>query len=191
MEDAVDRLLGQWRHERPDVDVSPMGVVGRISRASSLLDKSIGRTLAKHDVQVEGVAAGQHLAGERLVELDRAHLVDVIRNRRLNRLVTKGLVDREPDPKDRRSVIVSLTPHGRAIVDRALPDHVENERRMLEVLAPDERGELARLLQKLLVGLGDAREEPAEATLTFTATIPPYRSPSGPMSPSADEELPL
>ena len=94
---------------------------------------------------------------------------------RLNRLVTKGLVDREPDPKDRRSVIVSLTPHGRAIVDRALPDHVENERRMLEVLAPDERGELARLLQKLLVGLGDAREEPAEATLTFTATIPPYR----------------
>ena len=110
---------------------------------------------------------------------------------RLITLVAKGLVDREPDPKDRRSVIVSLTPHGRAIVDRALPDHVENERRMLEVLAPDERGELARLLQKLLVGLGDAREEPAEATLTFTATIPPYRSPSGPMSPSADEELPL
>ena len=175
-----------------------MGVVGRISRASSLLDKSIGRTLAKHDVQPGEfdvlatlrrsgspyrMTAGELLSSTMVTSGAITH--------RLNRLVTKGLVDREPDPKDRRSVIVSLTPHGRAIVDRALPDHVENERRMLEVLAPDERGELARLLQKLLVGLGDAREEPAEATLTFTATIPPYRSPSGPMSPSADEELPL
>lgn len=166
MNDAVDRLLAQWAQERPDVDCSPMGVVGRISRASALLDKSIGRTLAKHQLQPGEfdvlatlrrsgppfrMTAGELLGGTMVTSGAVTH--------RLNRLASKGLIDREPDPSDRRSVIVSLTPQGRRIVDAALPDHVDNERSMLAVLNLEQQQQLAGLLQQLLVGLGDAHED--------------------------------
>lgn len=36
MRDSVDRVLDQWRAERPDLDPAPMGVMGRISRAAHL-----------------------------------------------------------------------------------------------------------------------------------------------------------
>lgn len=163
MFDAVDRLLVQWAQERPDVDCSPMGVVGRISRASVLLDKGIGATLAKHDLQPgefdvlatlrrSGVpyrlAVGELLATAMVTSGAITH--------RLNRLDTKGLIDREIDPADRRSVIVQLTSKGRDVVDAALPDHVENERDLLASLNVEQQQQLATLLQLLLAGLEGA-----------------------------------
>lgn len=51
MSDAMDQLLTQWRRERPDVDVWPMGVIGRITRLSRLLDRELKEFFAGHGLE--------------------------------------------------------------------------------------------------------------------------------------------
>lgn len=162
MRDSVDALLDQWALERPDLDTSPMAVVGRISRASRLLEQQVAQVL-----EAEGLAAGEfdllatlrrsgapyRLTPGRLV--GSAMVTSGAITARLDRLVEKGLVTRETDPDNRRSVLVTLTGKGKRLVDRALVAHVANEDRLLEPLAARDREQLARLLRRLLVGLGD------------------------------------
>ena len=70
---------------------------------------------------------------------------------RLDGLEEMGLVERLPDPTDRRGRLVALTDKGRELVDTAVVDHLENEQRLLGALDADERGQLAALLRKLLL----------------------------------------
>jgi DNA-binding MarR family transcriptional regulator len=72
---------------------------------------------------------------------------------RLDRLTTRGLVTRTPSATDGRVVHVSLTDEGRALIDRALPDHVANEHRILAALTAEERDALATTLRDLLESL--------------------------------------
>lgn len=162
MSDAVDRLLAQWHAEHPELDVSPMGVIGRISRAAALLDRSIAAVLAEHGLQPGefDLLATLRRAGapHRLTVGDLLRSVMVTSGavtNRLNRLAEKGLVTRETDPTNRRSVIVGLTDAGLELVERALPDHVANEHAQLACLTERQQGQLADLLRRLLVGLGD------------------------------------
>jgi DNA-binding MarR family transcriptional regulator len=74
---------------------------------------------------------------------------------RLERLTAAGLVKRIPDPKDRRSVLVMLTPKGLRVVDEAVAAHTENEKQLLAGLTESEREQLGRLLRKLLVQFED------------------------------------
>ena len=69
---------------------------------------------------------------------------------RLDRLEAAGHIERRADPGDRRSSLVVLTPAGRAVVDAAVTDHVDNERELLSVLSPSERAALDRALRRLL-----------------------------------------
>ena len=71
--------------------------------------------------------------------------------KRLDRLERAGLVERVPDPTDRRGRLVGLTNRGREVVDAALLDHLENEQRLLGALDAGEREQLGGLLRKLLV----------------------------------------
>lgn len=163
MLDAVDRVLAQWAAERPDVDVSPMGIIGRISRAEALLDRKIADVLSIHGLQPGefDLLAALRRAGSphRLTVgalLGSTMVTSGAITNRLNRLVTKGFVNRETDPDNRRSVIVTLTDKGLATVDAALLRHVENERAQLAALSTSEQQHLGGLLRKLLIGLGDA-----------------------------------
>jgi DNA-binding MarR family transcriptional regulator len=70
--------------------------------------------------------------------------------KRLDRLEAAGLVRRSPDPSDRRGVLVALTDHGLEVVDRAVEEHVDNERQLLEVLNEREVRALDRALAKLV-----------------------------------------
>jgi DNA-binding MarR family transcriptional regulator len=144
--------------------VSPMAVIGRISRAEAILDRRIAAVLAEHDL-LPGefdLLAALRRAGtpHRLTvgEMLASTLVTsgAITNR-LNRLVAKGFVTRETDPDNRRSVIVTLTKRGLATINGALISHVENERTLLAALSDNEQAQMISLLRKLLGGLGDDR----------------------------------
>lgn len=162
MTDAVDRFLAQWGRERPDLDVSPMGVVGRISRAALLLDQGISKGLAEHGLRPGEFDVLATLcrngAPYRMTvgQLVRSTMVTSgATTYRLNQLEVAGLVTRELDPKNRRSVLVTLTSKGLDAVQRAVTFHVENERRMLSSLNQRQQEQLAGLLRRLLAGLGD------------------------------------
>ncbi|GAA1237190.1 MarR family transcriptional regulator [Prauserella halophila] len=162
MEDNVDWRLDQWRTERPDIDVTPMGSVARIQRASRLLDRALRDHFAAHDLQqwefdvlatLRRSGAPYRLTAGQL--LDSSMVTSGAITNRIDRLVGKGLVTREVDPANRRSVLITLTEPGRTLVDSVVVDHVELEATLLGGLDPREQEQLADLLRRLLIGLGD------------------------------------
>lgn len=166
MGDAVDLVLAQWRRERPDVDVWPMGIVGRISRLSRLLDRELKEFFAGHGLErwEFDVLATLRRSGPPYEltagALNRAAMVTsgAITNR-IDRMAAKGLVERVPDEEDRRSVRVRLTERGLATVEELVGLHAANEARLLASLGPKERDELAGALRGLLTSLGDTSLE--------------------------------
>ncbi|RKT87696.1 DNA-binding transcriptional regulator, MarR family [Saccharopolyspora antimicrobica] len=162
MADAVSAVLAQWREERPDLDFTPIGVVGRIMRLSRLWDKEIKDFLAGHDLEPGefdilstlrrsgepyALTAGTFLK-ESLVTTGAITL-------RVDRMEKKGLVSRVRDDVDRRSVKIRLTERGLEVIDRVLPLHLANEARLLSGLDRDGRENLAGALAAVLESHGD------------------------------------
>ena len=160
MADKVDTLIDQWRRERPDLDPSVMGTVGRLLRAAALIGAELDRFAAENglnrgeaDVLLTLRRAG---APYRLSPsaLSRSLLVTPGgMTSRLDRLEREGLVRRHPHPDDRRAIEVELTRAARKQIDALLPDHLANEERLVEPLTKRDRAELDRLLGKLLAHL--------------------------------------
>jgi DNA-binding MarR family transcriptional regulator len=71
--------------------------------------------------------------------------------KRLDRLEGAGLVERQPDPDDRRGRLVTLTSKGLELVDQAVVDHLANEEHLLGALSGSERRALSDLLRRLLL----------------------------------------
>ncbi|MFC0849979.1 MULTISPECIES: MarR family winged helix-turn-helix transcriptional regulator [Streptomyces] len=162
MTDHVDLLLAQWGERRPDLDVSPMAVIGRLKRLSRLIEAELRRTFAEHGLDpasFDVLATLRRSAPPHLLtpaELMRSAMVTSgAVSQRLDRLEARGLVTRSPSPTDGRVVEVALTAEGRALVDRALPDHLATEERLLAALGTDRRDALADTLRELLESLGD------------------------------------
>jgi DNA-binding MarR family transcriptional regulator len=159
-QDHVDAVHDQWRRERPDLDVQALATVGRILRAAHLLNGALAEGLAAYELQPGwfDLLAALRRAGAPYAlnpsELMRATLLSSGgMTKRLDRLEEAGLIERRPDPDDRRGTRVRLTRRGKATIDRALGTHVANEELLLADFSPAERAELDRLLRRLLVRL--------------------------------------
>lgn len=158
--DHLDRIAAQWRRERPDLDVAPLELVGRLLRAATLADAALAGGLREHDLQAGwfDLLAALRRAGQPYelnpTELMRATMLSSGgMTKRLDRLTEVGLVERRPDPADRRGILVRLTQRGKAVVDGAVEDHVANEDRLLRSLDPADRRALDDLLRRLLADL--------------------------------------
>ena len=159
-EDHVSIILAQWAAERPDLNASPMGIVGRISRLSLVVDKELEPVFEQFGLNSWSfdMLATLRRAGDpyRLspTNLFRSMMVTSgTMTNRIDRLTEKGLVRRVPDPEDRRGIQVELTQQGRELIDRALISHVANEAQLLQPLSLEEQQTLATLLHKWLSSL--------------------------------------
>ncbi len=159
--DSVDRIVGQWQAARPDLDSSPIAVIGRVSRLSRLIDRRLAENFARFDLEnwMYDVLATLRRGGEPY-ELSAGELVGqsmvttgAITNR-IDRLAARGLVERL-GTTDRRKVIVRLTPAGLALVDEVAVAHMATEAEILADLSPRQRHDLAALLRTALLALGD------------------------------------
>lgn len=160
--DGVDVILDQWKQARPDLDCAPMGVVGRLSRASRLLERALKDEFARHGLEPWefDVLATLRRSGPPHVlcagDLSAAAMVSsAALTNRVDRLLDKGLVERDVDPTHRRRVLISLSDEGLRLVDEVLEHHVANERRLLAALPADQQDHLADMLRALLLSLGD------------------------------------
>ncbi|GGX25203.1 MarR family winged helix-turn-helix transcriptional regulator [Streptomyces noursei] len=161
-EDHVARIQAEWARERPDVDVSPQGVIGRLHRLAGLLTERLCLVYQRYGLN-EGefdVLAALRRAGhpfERAPgELATFTMVTTgAMTKRIDRLERNGLVTRRRSAEDGRGRVVALTQAGRELIDRAFTDHMNNERRILDELGPDEAARLEPLLTAWL-----ARVEP-------------------------------
>jgi DNA-binding MarR family transcriptional regulator len=156
-EDEVDRLVTAWRRERPDLDVAPMQVLSRVTRLARHLDLARRQAFAEHDLEASefDVLSALRRAGSPY-ELSPGQLIretlvtSGTMTNRVDRLTGKGLVERLPDPADRRGVIVSLTAEGRVRVDAALEQLLLQERRLLATLSETDQSSLADLLRTVV-----------------------------------------
>lgn len=156
MEDEVDRLVAAWRRERPDLDVEPLEVLSRVSRLARHLDRARRTAFAEHalepwefDVLTALRRAGEPYQLSPGQLLTQTLVTSGTMTNRIDRLAGKGLVQRLPDPGDRRGVLVRLTPAGREQADAALAGLLSRERELLATLTPGQRAELSRLLRVL------------------------------------------
>lgn len=157
-EDEVDRLVAAWRRERPDLDVSPMQVLSRISRLSRHLDRGRREAFAEHGLELWefDVLAALRRSG-RPYELPPKTLLGQTLvtsgtvTARVDKLSARALVERRPDATDRRGVQVRLTAKGKEVVDAALVSLLKHEQELLAGLDDHRRAELANVLRALVL----------------------------------------
>jgi DNA-binding MarR family transcriptional regulator len=163
MRDEVDHLIEAWKRERADLDLRPMQVLSRVSRLSHHLDRARRQAFAEHDLEswefdvlaaLRRAGAPYQLSPGRLIR--ETLVTSGTMTNRVDRLARRGLVERSPDPHDRRGVLVQLTPAGRRTVDGALAGLLERERQLLAGLDPADQLRLADLLRALVLPFEEA-----------------------------------
>jgi DNA-binding MarR family transcriptional regulator len=158
--DDVDEILAAWRRERPDLDVAPLEVLSRVSRLARRLDLARGSAFSEQGLEAWAfdVLSALRRAGDPY-ELSPGQLVQQTlvtsgtMTNRVDRLERRGLVERRPDPGDRRGVHVRLTHTGREVVDRAMAELITQENSMLGHLSTADQRQLAGLLRRMLAPL--------------------------------------
>jgi DNA-binding MarR family transcriptional regulator len=157
LRDEVDDLVAAWRRERPDLDVRPMEVLSRVSRLARHLDRQRAAAFGAHELETWefDVLSALRRSGEPF-QLSPGQLLRATgvtsgtMTNRVDRLATRGLVERALHPDDRRGVLVRLTAAGRSTVDAALADLLEAERTLLTGLSVSDQQDLAAALRRLL-----------------------------------------
>lgn len=156
MADHVDHILEDWRRERPDLDPSPMGVFGRVTRVYSLAHRCLEALLADYKLSPASfdVLANLRRAGApyRRTPSELASssmLTSGTMTGRLDKLEQQGLIERLPAPSDRRVMYAQLTSLGVELIDEVVRAHLDQEEQMLAVLSPSQRRTLAKTLAQL------------------------------------------
>jgi DNA-binding MarR family transcriptional regulator len=170
--DSVDRIVAEWRVERPDLPVAPIEVLTRLGRVRTRIDEELAVVFAGYDLSPADFTviaalrrAGQPYVLAQSVLMARLGLTSGTVSVRLGRLEGKGVVTRSPSSDDARGVLVTLTDKGAQLFDRVAPVHLRNEDVLLSALTDAERDQLAGLLRKLLVGF---EHEQSVSPLGFT-----------------------
>jgi DNA-binding MarR family transcriptional regulator len=165
--DHVAELVAQWRGERPELDTSPLLVLGRIEWIAARVDAALRRPFAEAGLgngDFNALTALRRAGAPHALspgELAAAMLVTTgAVTKRVDRLLAQGLVTRGPAASDGRGRVVALTDEGRALVDRLMPAHLANEDRLLAGLTRAQRTQLAGLLHVLAASLDDPPARP-------------------------------
>jgi DNA-binding MarR family transcriptional regulator len=158
--DHVDEILLQWQRERPDLDVGPMGLIGRLGRIVHYLTREMEKTFAafgltgaSFDVLATLRRSGSPYSLSPGDLLATMMITSGTLTNRIDQLEKAGLVTRAQSPEDRRVVIISLTPTGLATVEAAVTAHVETQKRLVSVLSDEERALLDVQLRAFLAGI--------------------------------------
>lgn len=152
--DFVDRARQGWAQARPELDVASIEVMGRIARIGALANQRTerhlapeGLTRAEFDVLCTLARSGAPVRASEVTAATMLSGASTTKN--ADRLARRGLIERLPWEHDGRVVLMRLTEHGRAFVDREFPRFLERDREMLSALTARERAQLAALLRKV------------------------------------------
>lgn len=156
--DHVDSILKQWQKERPDLDVAPMGTLGRIKRLNHYLMRAMEKTWSRYDLNGASfdVMATLRRAGAPYAlspgDLMASTMVTSgTMTHRINLLEKAGLIKRVKNPDDGRGFLISLSPQGLEVIDEAVTAHVETQAQLAAALTDEQIAQLDRLLKQFLV----------------------------------------
>lgn len=155
--DRVASIQQEWRRERPDLDVSPQGIIGRLHRLAANLTEELVVVYARFSLG-EGdfdVLASLRRAGEPYERApgelaDHTMVTTGAMTKRVDRLIEAGLVERRAAVGDGRRRIIALTAKGLSVIDEAFAEHMANEQRLVEQLSSEDRAALEPILTRWL-----------------------------------------
>lgn len=154
--DAVDQIIGQWSQSRPDLNLEPMALIGRISRVSSLFALEMAKTFETHGLNAAAfdVLATLRRSGPPYAlsagELMRSMMITSgSMTNRIQRLEKTKLIERKIDPSDARKASVQLTKKGFEIIEKAVVDHLTTQAKLVEGLPERDAKSLIRILRIL------------------------------------------
>jgi DNA-binding MarR family transcriptional regulator len=157
--DRVGAGMQRWRREFPEIDCSGKAVVGRLLHLHEVFLTAVNRTLGKHRLKYPAFAVLATLRVEGApyrmspkALLDSLILTSGGLSNLLRKLEKAGHIRRMADETDGRGVIVELTEAGRLLVEPAMRDHAETERRLLSALSAEEQSATARALGQMMLG---------------------------------------
>jgi DNA-binding MarR family transcriptional regulator len=160
--DEVDRIVDAWLRERPDLDFSPLQVLSRVARLARHLDRARRTAFERSDLESWefDVLAALRRAGAPYQLSPKALLQQTLvssgtMTNRIDRLVSRGLVERRTDPNDGRGILVQMTAQGLTRVDAAITRLVDAESDLLASLSPTDQERLSGLLRKLSLGFDE------------------------------------
>lgn len=163
--DDIDRIVAQWNRERPDLDVGPMALIGRLGRLREKIFREqekvfmrFGLNSAGFDVLATLRRHGAPYALSPGALMESMMISSGTVTNRIDQLEKAGLVSREPNPADGRSMIVALTPQGLKLIDAAVRAHVENQHRLVAPLTTEDQVTLNGLVTRYLAGLAHQEE---------------------------------
>ena len=156
--DPVDRIIESWAEREPALDTSPLEVVGRLVLCASQLERAIAAALQPFGLSFGDFDVLNTLRrrgdgeGTNPKELSRSSLITSgAMTSRLDRLERAGLIERRPDPGDRRGVLVQLTEQGERLAEESLRAVLAADEAFLEPLSPRQRTSVAAALKQLLL----------------------------------------
>ena len=155
-DDSIARVLEGWKATRPELAVEPIAITARLARLHAVMGPKLERVFAE-----AGLRGADFAVLATLIRLDMVHVSQKrlaaelglsagTLSVRVDRLVSRGLIARLPDPDDGRGALVSLTSEGRSQFEACAPAHLANAGELVAGLTERERVQLGRLLGKLL-----------------------------------------
>ena len=156
--DRVDKIIKQWHRERPELDVEPMEIIGRIKQSSQYLSREMDKTFSRHGLNgasfdvlatIRRSGAPYSLSPSDLMA--STMVTSGTMTNRIDQLVKAGLVERTPNPQDSRGFIISLTNKGHVLIDRVLNDHVKTQAQLTAALTEKDKKSLNSILRKFLI----------------------------------------
>lgn len=156
-DDFIDNLMQRWLTQRPELDVSPIAVIGRAIRIADVLKRELKVLLRPYGLEVWefDVLATLRWGGNE-DGLTPKELIDVVMvssgtmTHRLDQLEKAGFVKRVPNPNDRRSVRIQLAKRGIEVVERSLTEHIASAQQAVRELSVREQEQTARVLKNIL-----------------------------------------
>ena len=159
-QDHVTTIVEQWKKERPDLDPSPMAIIGRISRLHKRIRPKLEANFKRYDLQgaTFDVLATLRRNGEPFTLTPTQLQMEMMLSsgattHRIDLLEKRKLIERLPDPSDRRGTLVKLTHKGKNLIDEAVLTHLEAEHDLLSCLTSSQKRELTKLLGLLASGV--------------------------------------
>lgn len=167
-EDHIDRVVAQWRDQGLDFDLVPVGIIGRAGRIMEYVDRALEAKFEEFGISraTFDVLAALRRNGSPFRLSQRDLMRSLLRTSgsmslRIDTLEREGLVTRQQDQEDRRSVFVTLTSKGSKLLQQIVPEHLANEAALLATFTPSEKEQLTGLLRRWLIALeANAAEGP-------------------------------
>ncbi|GMM61505.1 MarR family transcriptional regulator [Novosphingobium sp. IK01] len=155
--DRAERAARQWAHEYPDLETGPMVLLGRLGEAAQVIARDrlnplfarFGLQPGEFDVLATLRRSGAPYALTPTALYEAAMISSGSMTNRIDRLEKVGLVERRPNPDDRRGTLVALTGQGKDLIERAVAAHIENQKEVVSTLSRSEQDLLCALLAKL------------------------------------------